>query len=62
MFLSGMGKVTRDYFIKEEPLLMDSTNDFLNKLHDKQRKDEQNRKRQGKNNPSEKLPTNRDKG
>jgi hypothetical protein len=40
---------------------MESTNDFLTKLHDKQQKDEQNRKRQGKNNPSEKLPTNRNK-
>ncbi|MBM4765212.1 DUF4023 family protein [Bacillus sp. B15-48] len=39
---------------------MDSTNEFLNKLHDKQQKDEKNRKRR-KNNPSEKLPTNRDK-
>lgn len=41
--------------------MMESTNDFLNKLHDKQQKDEQNRKRQGKNNPSDKLPTNRNK-
>lgn len=41
---------------------MESTSQFLNNLHDKQRKDEQNRKRQGKNNPSDKLPTNRDKG
>jgi len=40
---------------------MDSTNEFLTKLHDKQHKDEQNRKQQGKNNPSEKLPTNRNK-
>lgn len=40
---------------------MESTNEFLNKLHDKQHKDETNRKRQGKNNPSDKLPTNRNK-
>lgn len=39
---------------------MESTNEFLNKLHDKQEKDERNRKRQG-DNPSDKLPTNRNK-
>jgi hypothetical protein len=45
----------------EGGITMESTNEFLNKLHDKQEKDEKNRKRQGKNNPSEKLPTNRNK-
>ena len=40
---------------------MDSTNEFVKKLHEKQKKDEQNRKRQGKNNPSDQLPTNRNK-
>ncbi|MEW8986134.1 MAG: DUF4023 domain-containing protein [Bacillus sp. (in: firmicutes)] len=35
---------------------MENTNEFVQKLHDKQRKDEQNRKRQGKENPSDKLP------
>jgi hypothetical protein len=35
---------------------MDNTNEYVQKLHDKQRKDEQNRKRQGKENPSDKLP------
>ncbi|WP_338472253.1 DUF4023 domain-containing protein [Niallia sp. XMNu-256] len=41
---------------------MDNTNEFVQKLHEKQKKDEQNRKRQGNNDPSSKLPTNRNKG
>ena len=40
---------------------MDSTNEFVAKLHDKQKKDEQLRQRQGKNKASDKLPTNRNK-
>ncbi|SET04177.1 Protein of unknown function [Salinibacillus kushneri] len=35
---------------------MDSTHDFVERIHDKQRKDRQNRKRQGRNDPSNKLP------
>jgi hypothetical protein len=59
MFSSYLDKVKKND--DEGGANMESTNDFLNKLHDKQQKDEQNRKRQGKNNPSEKLPTNRNK-
>ncbi|MBT2758738.1 DUF4023 family protein [Mesobacillus foraminis] len=40
---------------------MESTEEFLNKLHDKQRKDEKNRETQGNNRMSDKLPTNRNK-
>jgi len=36
---------------------MESTDQFLNKLHDKQAKDEKNRQHQGKKTPSAKLPT-----
>ena len=36
---------------------MKSTEEFLDKLHDTQRKDEKNRRTQGKGTPSEKLPT-----
>jgi hypothetical protein len=35
---------------------MDSTNDFVEKLNEKQRKDEQNRQRQGNGNPGKKKP------
>ena len=40
---------------------MEDTNEFVQKLQEKQKKDEQNRKRQGNHNPSAKLPTNRNK-
>jgi hypothetical protein len=40
---------------------MENTNEFVQKLQEKQKKDEQNRKRQGQNDPSSKLPTNRNK-
>lgn len=36
---------------------MDSTHEFVEKMHEKQKKDEQNRKHQGKGNPSSKLPS-----
>jgi Protein of unknown function (DUF4023) len=36
---------------------MDSTHEFVEKLHDKQKKDEQNKKRPGKGNASKKLPS-----
>ncbi|NOU96393.1 DUF4023 domain-containing protein [Paenibacillus sp. LMG 31456] len=35
---------------------MDSTRDFVEKLHDKQEKDEKNKKRQGQGHPGHKLP------
>lgn len=35
---------------------MDDTKQFVDKLHDKQQKDEQNRKRQGAGHPEKKLP------
>ncbi|MFD0050705.1 DUF4023 domain-containing protein [Actinomycetes bacterium NPDC127524] len=35
---------------------MDNTGEFVEKLHDKQEKDEANRKRQGKGKPTKKLP------
>lgn len=35
---------------------MDSTHEFVEKLHEKQRKDEQNRKRQGNGTENKKLP------
>ncbi|WP_018663596.1 DUF4023 domain-containing protein [Heyndrickxia acidiproducens] len=38
---------------------MDSTHEFVEKLHEKQKKAEQNKKRQGNGSPSEKLPTKR---
>jgi hypothetical protein len=36
---------------------MKSTEQFIDKLHDTQAKDEKNRRTQGKGTPSEKLPT-----
>lgn len=36
---------------------MKSTSEFLNELHDKQAKDEKNRRTQGKGEQSAKLPT-----
>lgn len=36
---------------------MESTEQFLEKLHETQAKDEKNRERQGKGTPSAKLPT-----
>ncbi|MFC5987650.1 DUF4023 domain-containing protein [Marinicrinis lubricantis] len=36
---------------------MESTDQYLNKLHDTQAKDEKNRRAQGKGTPSSKLPT-----
>ncbi|KKK36778.1 HemX protein [Mesobacillus campisalis] len=41
---------------------MESTNEFVAKIHDKQKKDEENKRRQGQGSPSDKLPTNRNKG
>lgn len=38
---------------------MDSTDEFLDQLHDKQAKDEWNREHHGKGNPEEKLPSKR---
>ncbi|MGG3677649.1 DUF4023 domain-containing protein [Heyndrickxia faecalis] len=38
---------------------MDNTHGFVQKLNEPQKKQEQNKKRQGNGNPSEKLPTNR---
>jgi hypothetical protein len=35
---------------------MDHTNDFVEKLHEKQEKDEANRQHQGKGNPGKKKP------
>ncbi|RHW41471.1 DUF4023 domain-containing protein [Neobacillus notoginsengisoli] len=35
---------------------MDNTHEFVEKIHEKQRKDKQNKKRQGKGNPSDQLP------
>lgn len=37
---------------------MDNTNEFVEKIHEKQRKDKQNKKRQGKGEQGEKLPGN----
>lgn len=39
-----------------EDSLMNNSNDFLNTIHEKQAKDEQNRKRQGNGNPGKKKP------
>ena len=36
---------------------MESTHDFVEKLHDNQEKAERNKKRQGKGNPNQKLPS-----
>lgn len=35
---------------------MESTHEFVEKLHDTQAKDEKNRRTNGKGNPSDKLP------
>jgi hypothetical protein len=35
---------------------MENTNEFVKKIKENQRKDEQNKKRQGDNNPSKVLP------
>lgn len=35
---------------------MESTHEFVEDVHQKQKRDEQNRKNQGKGNPSSKLP------
>ncbi|MCQ6278921.1 DUF4023 domain-containing protein [Bacillus sp. EB600] len=37
---------------------MESTHEFVQKLHEKQKKDEENRKRQGHGHPDNKLPNN----
>jgi len=60
MILAKMEKVMIDTYVRR--IKMESTNEFVQKLHEKQKKDEQNRKRQGNHDPSSKLPTNRDKG
>jgi len=36
----------------------ESTHDYVEKLHDTQKKNEQNKKRQGNGHPDEKLPNN----
>ncbi|WP_074048578.1 DUF4023 domain-containing protein [Paenibacillus ihumii] len=36
---------------------MDSTHDFVEKVHDKQEKDRRNKERHGKGNPAGQLPT-----
>jgi hypothetical protein len=50
MFYEGMVKV------KTRRCIMDNTHEFVEKLHERQRKDEQNKKRQGKGHPSARLP------
>jgi hypothetical protein len=40
----------------EEDISMSNSNDFLDTIHEKQAKDEQNRKRQGNGNPGKKKP------
>lgn len=40
----------------KEGCVMESTHDFIANVQEKQQKDEQNRKNQGKGNPSSKLP------
>ena len=37
---------------------MESTHEFVEKIHEKQKKDEKNRKKQGQGNPGGKLPNN----
>lgn len=56
-----MEKVKRQIAYKEDEHKMESTNEFVKNLQEKQKKDKQNRKRQGNHDPSSKLPTNRDK-
>jgi len=38
---------------------MENTNEFVKKIKDKQKKDLQNKKRQGEGNPAQKLPNKR---
>jgi hypothetical protein len=48
-------KVTTSH-IKQEGTAMENTHEYVQKLHENQKKNEQNKKRQGKENPSDKLP------
>ncbi len=54
MFSLDLVIVTEILF--KEGTILENTHEFVEKLHDKQKKDEQNKKRQGNGNPSEKLP------
>ncbi|MGO4887629.1 DUF4023 domain-containing protein [Anaerobacillus sp. MEB173] len=36
---------------------MENTHEFVEKIHEKQKKDQQNKKRQGKGDPATKLPS-----
>jgi hypothetical protein len=42
--------------IKEGLFILENTNQFVQNLHEKQKKDEQNKKRNSKRQASEKLP------
>ncbi|CAM3615330.1 hypothetical protein MALU111345_14150 [Marinicrinis lubricantis] len=53
----GMLKIEAIAPLKEVCIIMESTDQYLNKLHDTQAKDEKNRRAQGKGTPSSKLPT-----
>lgn len=54
MFGGEMVKVT-NRFNPERGHSMDNTHEFVQKVHDTQKKAEQNQKRQGEGNPGEKL-------
>lgn len=48
--------VTEDIIIIKEAIAVNNSNDFVENLHEKQEKDERNRKRQGNGNPGKKKP------
>ena len=50
-----MGKLTTSTPIKGG-IHMDNTHEFVEKIQDQQKKQEQNKKRQGKGHPGDKLP------
>lgn len=56
IFLFRMEIVTVSVRRKRRDILMENTNQFVENLHEKQKKDEQNRKRNDKSNASDKLP------
>jgi hypothetical protein len=55
MFSPSIGNPNKANNDKEGRCMMDDTKQFIDKLHDKQQKDEQNRQRQGKGHPEKKL-------
>jgi hypothetical protein len=49
-------KYERGFILRRRGIIMSNTSNSLENIQEKQAKDEQNRKRQGKGNPGQKLP------